>query len=257
MLSDFPLDYTIILLLLAVIFLCVYLEDVIFKHNNNNNNTNKTKEFFTNTNPYVKNAITDNLDETKETIENIYPFKSLDYQSILGDAENLLKIPHYEGKKLEQSKELEAIEEDIKLLSRQKLLSNTNTRDFHSIKSVHNSKPLNIMPLNNNKYLISVNGQCLESNSVARTKVQPCNATNPNQYFNLELVLNKADYDSHLITLGQFHRTDLEDPKYPLHLVKADSSGNCLINENGFLSVMPCKMDKTEQWIANSEPNKC
>jgi hypothetical protein len=164
----------------------------------------------------------------------------------------------HEQRETGQNDEIKNLEDKIGVLSKSSLfmgLDSDKITDFRSIKSVQNSQPLNLTPLSNDKYLVNVNGKCLENNSLNQTNIKPCNLQNPNQYFNLSFVNNDTDYRKY--TLGDIYDIDpKEDYKYPFVMVKTDS-GNCLTNHDSFVSVQPCNKLNTQRWKPSTETIIC
>ncbi len=246
------LYYFIIILILVI---DIYL---IYKCYYKNNKEHFTGEPNIEEYKYLDNQISNQLSENINQLDSIDIFKKPNVDNIKTMLENELKIKddsEYNMSKNNQEKVLKNLEKEINDLTNKPEFMNTITEDknnnYRSIKSEENSQPINLLPLSNDKYLISLNGKCLESDNLNKNSIQPCNTQNPNQHFDLKLILNENDYKRH--TFGEIHHTDI---KYPFHIVKSDS-GNCIGNKNQFLSVGPCHSIKKQRWIASEKPVLC
>lgn len=210
---------------------------------------------------YDKNQINDkiisNINNLSTIDKNSY-YKELSAETIKTKLENELELNTdllYNLKKGQQNNTLTSLQNNINRLKNNKELSpnmKQKNNSYLSIKSHENSQPISLFPLSNNKYLISLNGKCLDSDIFNKNSINPCNSQNPNQYFNIDLINNNDDYKQH--TFGQIHNTS--NVKYPFHIVKSES-GNCVGNSNGSLSIGPCVNNKKQRWEASTNPILC
>lgn len=246
----------IIAILLFILFLglYIYLNHYVYK-----------KEGFE-PNPFLDNTIKDSFYKSIEDIKNITPYNEVNMDEIKelvkkelkigGDFENHDEL--HDFRENDQNAIINEIEGNVNTLSKTSLfmgLESDKLTDFRSIKSVQNLQPLNITPLSNSKYLVNVNGQCVENDSLNKTSIKPCNLQNPNQHFSLNFVNNNTDYRKY--TLGDIYDIDpKENYKYPFVMVKSDS-GNCLANSDSYVSVQPCDKTITQRWGASPESIIC
>jgi hypothetical protein len=211
-------------------------------------------------NPYIDNQLKDSMLKSINDLKNIKMYKSVDIDSITDKMRTSLNIDSsqvnlYNQNSAKLDTNISKLRDEIKNLKSKDLLQKNQTiTKYRSIRSNGNSQPINIAPLSNDKYLLSLNGKCLESDGLLRTTIKPCNSQNPNQYFTVNMVVNDTDYNN-------FVYSDPNDQrkipfKYPFHIIKSDS-GNCLINNNGGVSIIPCKQDGNQQWQATDEPADC
>ncbi len=217
-------------------------------------------------NVFLDNTIKDSFNKSIEDIKNITPYNEVNINEIKELVKKELKIggdfQHYDElhdqREIGQNDKIKEIEGGVNALSKTSLFMGLDTdklTDFRSIKSIQNSQPLNLTPLSNSKYLVNVNGKCLENNSLNKTSVKPCNLQNPNQYFSLNFVNNDTDYRKY--TLGDIYDIDpKENYKYPFVMVKSDS-GNCVANNDSYLSVQPCDKTIIQRWSASPDPITC
>ncbi len=219
--------------------------------------------------PYLDNQLKDAMLQSVQDLRKINVYKDVDVQNITQKMSTALNINQtqldlYNQNKNKLDNNIVDLQNQIKQLKTGDLFKkNQNITKYRSIRANGNSQPLNIAPLSNDKYLISLNGKCLESDGLLRTTVQPCNAQNPNQYFTVNTVINQTDYNGYVdsqTNWNNIHPSEggiqLPPFKYPFHVIKSDS-GNCLINNEGGVSVVPCKQLENQQWVASDEPAEC
>jgi hypothetical protein len=233
------------LIVLVFVFVCIYLET----------NTNTTEGFYS---KYVKNEINTRLENNMASLNNINIFGKPNVDNIVSNLRNELKLndeTEYNVIKQLQTDDIANIERQLyELNSGVNTINIMNKKDtsYRSIKSEKNSQPINLFPLSNNKYLISLNGKCLESDTFNKNSIQPCNTQNPNQYFELDLINNNSEYKEK--TFGQIHHTS--NVKYPFHIVKSNS-GNCIGTKDGYLTSGTCSNSKKQRWQASEKPVLC
>lgn len=144
--------------------------------------------------------------------------------------------------------------------------SNTNKANvqlsgFKSIKSIYNGQPLNLIPVFNNDeeligYQVVINGKCLAHTSTGLTNLTPCSQTDINQYFELKDIYSSKDLNTE-VEKDHIEPSDPDIFKYPHILTKSFTSGNCLTNHDGSLSVEVCSPRKDQQWKASIKEVSC
>lgn len=211
-------------------------------------------------NPYLDNQLKDSMLKSINDLKNIKVYKPVDIEGVTDKMRGALNIDPvqvdlYNQNNTRLDDKISYLRNEIKNLKGKDLLKRNQTiTKYRSIRSNGNSQPINIAPLSNDKYLLSVNGKCLESDGLLRTTINPCNSQNPNQYFSVNMVVNDTDYNN--FVYSDPDETRRVPFKYPFHVIKSDS-GNCLINNNGGISVIPCKQGENQQWQATDEPAEC
>ena len=237
----------VLLSIIVLVFLCVciYLE----------NNVNTIEGFYS---KYVNNEINNKLENSITSLDGVSIFRKPNIDNIVSKIETELELK--DDTVYNVSKQLQT--DDISDIERQlyELNSNINTATtkknkdatYRSVKSEENSQPINLFPLSNNKYLISLNGKCLESDSFNKNTIQPCNSQNPNQYFDLDLINDSSEYKAK--TFGQIHNTT--NVKYPFYVMKSNS-GNCIGTKDGYLTSGICANTKKQRWQASDKPVLC
>ncbi len=224
-----------------------------------------TKEGFE-VNPFLDNVLKDSFNKSIEDIRNITPYNEINVDEIKELVKKELKIGEdyqihdklHEDRENAQNEKLMGLESGFDNLSKTPLFMGLETdqmTDFRSIKSAQNSQPFNLTPLSNNKYLVNVNEQCLENNSINKTSLKPCNLQNPNQYFSINFINNDTDYRKY--TLGDIYDINPnEKKKYPFTMIQS-ASGNCLTNEDGYVSIEPCNKMINQRWKPSTESVIC
>ncbi len=253
------------IILYTIIFIIIFVIIGYYFNNTLNQFLYKTnKESFTNNNIYLENQIRDVLDASSDTLDKIDIFKPVNkgeiYNIVNNDFKSMINKEDLRYKTWEniQTTNLENIENQIKNLSGQDVFVIPHKQNkLKSVTSLKNSRPLNIKGLENGKYMVNVNGKCLESTGLARTSVKPCNEENPNQYFDVEMIYTKNDYENNINTIGKTYLMDTESFKYPLNIIKSSTNGNCLTNDGSILSVRPCEPNLTQQWSGSYDPIVC
>jgi hypothetical protein len=207
---------------------------------------------------YVNNQINEKIQNNSTSLGNISIFRKPDVDSIVSNLKSELKLnddTEYNVIKQLQTDDIAKIENQLYELNSNfnniKVIEKKDS-SYRSVKSEENSQPINLFPLSNNKYLISLNGKCLESDSFNKNTIQPCNSQNPNQYFDLDLITNNTEYKEK--TFGQIHNT--ENVKYPFHIMKSNSS-NCIGTKDGYLTSGICANSKKQRWEASDKPVLC
>lgn len=219
--------------------------------------------------PYLDNQLKDSMLQSVQDLRKINVYKDPNVVDITNKMRTSLNIDPsqitlYNQNKNRLDNNIVDLENQIKTLNSGELFKkNQSITKYRSIRANGNSQPLNIAPLSNDKYLISLNGKCLESDGLLRTTIQPCNSQNPNQYFSVNTVVNQTDYNGYVdsqTNWNNVHPSDVDVKlpsfKYPFHVIKSDS-GNCLINNQDGLSVVPCKQLENQQWTATDEQSEC
>ena len=217
-------------------------------------------------NVFLDNQIRDSFNKSIEDIQKITPYNEINIDDIKKSLAKELKIGDeyavydelYDQRENGQDGKIKDLEGAINKLNKSSLfmgLEADKLTEFRAIKSLQNSQPLNLTPLSNNKYLININGQCLENNSLNKTSIKPCNIQDPNQYFNLNFVSNENDYRKY--TLGDIYNIDpQENYKYPFVMMQSES-GNCLSNNDSHVSVQPCDKTITQRWNPSTQSIVC
>lgn len=212
---------------------------------------------------YLDNDIAKHLEKSIADLDAISPYKDINVNKIveLTSKElglNSLEDANFKAKYDTQSKMIKDIGAELEVIKKHPTIANVRSPQIKSIKSLDNSQPINLIPLDNNKHMISLNGQCLFNNPQSKTMVVPCNQDDPNQFFDLKLVTNKNDYINHVDTLGSYYNEGINaDIKYPFHLVKSVTGGNCMESDKSMISFRPCSMTKKQQWKGFTEHQKC
>jgi hypothetical protein len=206
------------------------------------------------------------LDNIKQNYQpNIDRIADKLLKTIEHDENYNLQTVNFENEQKEQDKRLKDITDYVsehKFISNLNSENNNNTLDgYKSIKSLTNSQPLNLIPIINKNqnikgYQIIANGGCLTNTSIGMTDILPCNQSNINQYFELQHITNRKDYNSS-IENGEIEHDTIDDNKYPFVLTKSVSSGNCLTNYDGQVSVEVCNSNKNQQWNPSYNIVKC
>ena len=215
-------------------------------------------------NLYLDNPIRHSLDKSLKDLDTISPFKRPNVDKIadltvteLGLNDDSLEKKNFKEKQEGQNKLLQKMRAELIMMKKHPFLADAKFTDIKSVRSVENSQPLNLIPLENQKHMIAVNGQCLKTDPQARTSVAACNQNDPNQYFDLRLVTDQEDYKSQVDVLGSYYTSPEKDTEYPFHLVKSVTSGNCLENDKSMISFKPCKMIKKQQWKGFTKYQQC
>lgn len=232
------------IIVLVFLFVCIYLE----------NNTNTIEGFY---DDYVDNEINTKLQNNITNLDGVSIFRKPNVDSIVSKLESELKINEgeYNVVKQLQTDSISDIERQLYELNGNVIKETVKKNKdviYRSVKSEENSQPINLYPLSNNKYLISLNGKCLETDSFNRNTIQPCNSQNPNQYFDLDLINDSSEYKAK--TFGQIHHTS--NVKYPFHILKSNS-GNCIGTKDGYLTSGICSNTKKQRWQASEKPVLC
>ena len=215
-------------------------------------------------NIYLQNQMRDVLDSSSQLLDNINIIKPMDPKAIQNIVTNKynnssqIDLKNYNDRETIQNENLNKIETAIQQLSGQALFVVPHTqKKLKSISSLQNSRPLNINGLENGKYMINVNGKCLESNGLSRTKIKPCNEMDANQYFDIEMIYTQNDYENNINSIGKSYTIDTGTYKYPFNIIKSTTNGNCLTNNGSIISVRPCEPNLSQQWKGSYDPITC
>lgn len=136
--------------------------------------------------------------------------------------------------------------------------------DIHSIKSLYDGQKFSIKKNDkNNKYLIyltdadnKIKNSCLSINSDSNITTDSCNENDPKQYFELKNILNPTMYKDN-IDPSMYNPYSGNDLEYPFTMVKSFHNNNCLKNENGEVSVIPCVIKKSQRWKTFEDKINC
>jgi hypothetical protein len=155
-----------------------------------------------------------------------------------------------------QKSKLDDLEKEIKSISNDSIFDKlNNSTDYRSVKSHGSYQSLNLEPLTNDKYFISLNGKkkCLESSTLNKNKSIKCNTQNSNQHFNLNIISDAEKYKTHLPGDSNLENHII---KYPFAILKS-SSENCVGTKDGSLIVGPCINTIYQRWIPSKNPLTC
>jgi hypothetical protein len=213
---------------------------------------------------YLDNDIKDILEATSKTLDEINIIKPLDKDRVFAAIKNQFNNNQNESNDIYE-KGKKYIDDSINnlntkvsgLINENHIMLPTKKIVISSIKSNQNSQALNVTNLKNDKYLVNVNGKCLQTNALAKTNIQPCNEDDPGQYFELNFIANKNDYQNNINTVGQTYKLDTHKFQYPFTILKSVANGNCLTNNDSILSVVPCQPNISQHWSISTDPIKC
>lgn len=209
------------------------------------------------------NDINNKLINNKMKLDQIARYKNTNYNKIKNILTNKLNAQYTDSEfnlSLNNHKlALDDLENQIKNISNNSIFENLNKKtDYKSVKSHGSYQSLNLQPLTNDKYFISLNGKgkCLESSTLNKNKSIKCNTQNPNQHFDLNIISNIELYKRHLN--GNYSDDDLNSHiiKYPFAVLKS-SSGNCIGTKDGSLTVGPCINTVHQRWSPSKHPITC
>lgn len=245
----------VILILLTFYFLFdgYYRKHQIEEFENNlfmDNPINKKQKELINKIDGIKNNYQPNYDSIADKL-----YKKLDLEP------DSLRTINFENEQNEQNKRIKEITDYLTEIKGFSDTHKINPMGFKSIKSLRNGQPLNLIPIFDTNqdvigYQLIVNGKCLAHTSIGLTNVVPCNQSDINQYFELKDIYSRRDYNSNIET-GHIQPDEIDNNKYPFVLTKSVSNGNCLTNQDGFLSLEVCRPDKNQQWTSSLEHVNC
>jgi hypothetical protein len=264
------------LIILLLIILCINLENYTIIENFNLTSPPpkiSVSEMCSNPQNISTDRCNDNdisrlLDNANTKLDNLRIFKDTLFSPIASNVQNKINTNNLSN---DTSKDYPDSQFTLKKNHQNDLLSNLKkqvneiasdnifytlkeNKDYKSVKSQANFQDLNIIPLSNNKYMISLNGKCLESNSLNKSTVRKCDQQNPNQHFSIDTIMNTDIYQRNLGFMSG--NTNFDNIKYPFHIIKSDS-GNCISTKNKTLSVGPCVNDISQRWEASTSSIIC
>lgn len=216
------------------------------------------KEGFEDISPdaYLDNQLTRKLDQTLTKLQGMTPYRDLNKNDILNLVKKEIEDPAYQVKQDQQNEEINKLKAELYNLDHNSDLQIKEVKKINSIRSLQNNQPLSVIPLNNNKHLIKLNDGCLAVDSQARPSIKPCNEKDQEQYFNLNLINDKDQYQRNLDILGTYHDSE-KGYNFPFHQVKSVSSSNCLDNDDSMISVRPCTPSINQQWDISFNNHSC
>jgi hypothetical protein len=251
---------TVILIVFLFFILCIYLE--------------KFEAFDDTPAPSPTMCVSSNIDLDKcndndinnkllndlNNLSKISMYKNVNYDDIKTKFKNKLNTTYTDTEFNllfnNQKSTLDTLENEIKSISNNSIFDKLNSStDYRSVKSQGSYQSLNLQPLTNDKYFISLNGKekCLESSTLNKNKSVKCNTQNSNQHFNLNIIGDSNTYKKHLT--GD---TNLENHiiKYPFAILKS-SSDNCIGTKDGSLTIGPCVNTIYQRWNPSKNPITC
>ncbi len=206
------------------------------------------------------NDINNKLKNNLINLENISKYKTINYDNIKNILNTKLNTQYTDSEFNllfnDQSLTLDDLENQIKSISNNNIFENLHKKkDYRSVKSQIGYQSLNLQPLTNDAYFISLNGKgkCLESSTLNKNNSVKCNTQNSNQHFNLNIISNEELYKKHLIGDNDLNNHII---KYPFALLKS-SSGNCIGAKDGYLTVGPCINTVYQRWNPSKKPITC
>lgn len=209
------------------------------------------------------NDINNKLINNKTRLDKVPKYKNTNYTDLKNRINNKLGTEYSNSEfnlSLNQHKSsLNTLEDQIKNMSNNSIFDNLkNKTDYKSVKSQGSYQSLNLQPLTNDKYFISLNGKgkCLESSTLNKNKSIKCNTQNPNQHFDLNIISDLEIYKRQLT--GNYSDDELTSHiiKYPFTILKS-SSGNCVGTKDGSLIVGPCINTVHQRWSPSKHPITC
>lgn len=136
--------------------------------------------------------------------------------------------------------------------------------DIHSIKSLYDGEKISIKKIKDkNTYLINltdsnnkIKNSCLSINSDSNITTDSCDEDDPKQYFELTNILNPSMYKDN-IDPSIYNPYNGNDLVYPFTMVKSFHNNNCLKNEHGEVSVVPCVIKRSQRWKTFEDEINC
>jgi hypothetical protein len=265
---------TVSLIVILLFILCIYLEKFETFYNPTSTPTISPSST-TSPSPTVcisknidlaqcnDNDINNKLINNKIRLDKIPTYKNTNYKALKNILTNTLETPYSNSEfnlSLNQHKlALNNLENQLKNMSNNSIFDNLkNTTDYKSVKSQGSYQSLNLQPLDNDKYFISLNGKgkCLESSTLNKNKSIKCNTQNPNQHFDLNIISDLEMYKKQLT--GNYSDEELTShiTKYPFAILKS-SSGNCVGTKDGSLIIGPCINTVHQRWAPSKHPITC
>ena len=137
-------------------------------------------------------------------------------------------------------------------------------KDINSIKSLYDGLKISIKKTDKkNKYLINLTdsekrltNSCLTVKSDGNITTELCNPEDKKQYFEMKNILNASMYKDN-IDPSLYNPYSGNDLEYPFTIVKSFHNDNCLKNENGEISVIPCMIKKSQRWNTFKDEINC
>ncbi len=209
------------------------------------------------------NDINNKLKNNKTRLDKIAKYKNTNYDNIKNTLSDTLSTQYTDSEfKLSYNQNtlaLNNLENQLKNMSNNSIFDNLNKKnDYKSVKSHGSYQSLNLEPLSNDKYFISLNGKnkCLESSTLNKNKSVKCNTQNSNHHFDLNIINDVEVYKTQLT--GNYSDDELTSHiiKYPFAILKS-SSGNCVGTKDGSLTVGPCLNTVHQRWTPSKNPITC
>jgi hypothetical protein len=209
------------------------------------------------------NDINNKLINNKTRLDKIPKYKNTKYTDLKNILTDKLVTQYTDSEfnlsQMQHTLALNNLENEIKNMSNNSIFDNLNKKtDYKSVKSHGSYQSLNLQPLTNDKYFISLNGKnsCLESSTLNKNKTVKCNTQNPNHHFDLNVISDLEAYKRQLT--GNYSDEELAKHiiKYPFAILKS-SSGNCVGTKDGSLTVGPCINTVYQRWAPSKNPITC
>jgi len=141
--------------------------------------------------------------------------------------------------------ELKKTVDELSNIATKKKLRKKISKKYQGIKSENNGLELKLDEIDNNKYLVRMNGGCLSIND-KDYDVYKCNPKDNNQIFKLNHIFNEYSYANQ--ATHQNYAEDKHLVKYPFVVVKSNKNNNCISNIHNNIRVLPCDMLKSQRW---------
>lgn len=262
------INNTIIYLFLFIIMIMIVVNHLKCKNNIETFYTEITKEKREQTVQKLIDEIKDKRTSLSEKVKSKKQNKKVEYIN------NLIEKLNKERKEVNNSinshkqNSIEKISQIKKLILYLNNMITENTldldKDVNSIKSQFDGLKISIKKTDKkNKYLINLTdsekrltNSCLTVKSDGNISTELCNQEDKKQYFEMKNILNASMYKDNIDSTlyNPYSGNDLE---YPFTMVKSFHNDNCLKNENGEISVIPCVIKKSQRWKTFKDKINC
>jgi hypothetical protein len=260
------INNTIIYLFLFIIMIMIVVNHLKCKSN---------IETFSQSKEDIEKSVKTLIDKIKDKRRNLKNIKtSTKKNKKVEYVNNLIKKLNDERSKINnrinshKQNSIEKIKQIKKLILYLNNIIKENTleldKDVNSIKSLYDGLKISIKKTGKkNKYLINLTdsekrltNSCLTVKSDGNITTELCNLEDKKQYFEMKNILNAAMYKDN-IDQSLYNPYSGNDIEYPFTMVKSFHNDNCVKNENGEISVIPCVIKKSQRWKTFKDEINC
>lgn len=164
----------------------------------------------------------------------------------------------FNSKEIQQNEQIERINQKVSELEKiQGKVNNNRDTKIKRITSLKDNTDLAVKKMSNGKFMVGLNQGCLTADSMGNYNYVQCNMFDKKQYFDLERVTNKDEYNNLLLTNLQPQLSEENKVEYPFYVLKPNKSNKCVHLDDKQIKIKPCNDEKSVRYVGHFSNSEC